>query len=651
MQRRIKPVKLQENYYGTLFPKPAVHSVDMSTLDGGLNLWQLPYRLGRNQSPDLLNVYWMDGRLKSRPGQAYLYETPDPSVYGDFFGCYDRLWQGSVIAHKGTKLYKINPSTGVHDVLYTGLTATKGAGFFVFNNKLYYLGGGHYLEVTSSFVATDVQGYVPTVVMNMKPNGAGGTSYQGENRIAAGKTILYTSDGSSTDYYLPYKNIDSVDKVRVNVYDAGTQTYSWQTLTATTDYTVDLTNGIVSFDSAPAQEDPENPNNVEITISKADTAAANNILTSTCLSVYGGNTDLAVVVGGCSSQPNAYFWSGNTSRSVDPTYFPTDYYNLAGADASNKITAFGRQQGLLIIFQEHSIGKASFGDETINDRTYLTLNYTGINAAVGCDVPGSVQLCNNNLVFANTYGGVYLLANSTPADENNVRQLSKNVNGNGLRGLFVDLVKDKTTSFDDTERYWLITNGKVYVWDYRLRGYTADEENLSWFYFNNIHARGVYQNDKGEHFYFTADGSLVGFTPRVFNDFGEAIERRYAFAVQTFGTYEVLKDVLNIKFAIRSDTRSVFNVHYETDWEVRDDRTPIVATPRGITMLPYDLTDGYDFESTVFAGWATRIPRTFHIQHFGMTIYNNEVNTDIGLVSAQIFYRYVRDSRESRGFN
>ena len=138
------------------------------------------------------------------------------------------------------------------------------------------------------------------------------------------------------------------------------------------------------------------------------------------------------------------------------------------------------------------------------------------------------------------------------------------------------------------------------------------------------------------------------FTPEAFNEFGSAIERKYVFAVQDFGTYEVYKDVLKVVLGVRSDTRSTFGLHYQTDWEGRDDRTPIIATPPGVDMLPYDLTDGYNFEATVYAGWATRIPRTFHIQHFGMTIFNNEVNTDIGVVSAQIFYRYVRNARESR---
>ena len=578
-------------------------------------------------------------------------------LFGDFHDCYKRLWHGSVIAHLGTSLYKIDPDDGEHEVLMQeAFTESKGAGFFVFDNVLYYIGGGKFVKIDEDFTASEVEPYIPTVTMNMRPSGVGGTTYQPENRIAAGKTVMYTSDGTSTDYQLPYTNLDEDENhvstaiVEVNVYDSGTQTYSWQTLTAGTDYTVDGTNGIISFTNAPAQEDPENPNNVKITCYKTNDAAASNILDATCLSVYGGDADLAVVVGGSPTQANAYYWSGNTSKSIDPTYFPMDYYNLAGADANNKITGFGRQQGLLIIFQEHTVGKAVFKGETISDRAYLSLNYVNINDHIGCDIPGSIQLINNNLVFANTYDGVLVLANSTPADENNVRRLSKNVNGNSTRGLLSLLsVASVVTSFDDGERYWLVADGKVYLWDYELRGYQANEENLSWFYFEGINAAGTYLDDSDIVRFFTPNGSHVEFTPRAFNDFGEPIERRYSFAIQYFGTYEAYKDVLKVVFAIRSDTGAKFGITYATDWETRDDRTPVYAAPQGIVMVPYNITDGYDLRVDTYAGWATRIPRCFHIQHFGMTLYNNEINNEIGLLSAQIFYRYVRDARESHG--
>ena len=51
----------------------ATKMVDFPRLDGGLNLWELDYRLGRNQSPEMKNLWWQDGVLQCRDGQSYLY--------------------------------------------------------------------------------------------------------------------------------------------------------------------------------------------------------------------------------------------------------------------------------------------------------------------------------------------------------------------------------------------------------------------------------------------------------------------------------------------------------------------------------------------------------------------------------------------------
>ena len=44
------------------------YSVDYDKLDGGLNLWDLDYRMGRNESPEMQNLWWRDGVLCCRDG-------------------------------------------------------------------------------------------------------------------------------------------------------------------------------------------------------------------------------------------------------------------------------------------------------------------------------------------------------------------------------------------------------------------------------------------------------------------------------------------------------------------------------------------------------------------------------------------------------
>ena len=47
----------------------AVHLLDLSRLDGGLNLQELDYRLAANESPEMRNLWWQDGVLQCRDGQ------------------------------------------------------------------------------------------------------------------------------------------------------------------------------------------------------------------------------------------------------------------------------------------------------------------------------------------------------------------------------------------------------------------------------------------------------------------------------------------------------------------------------------------------------------------------------------------------------
>ena len=310
---------------------------------------------------------------------------------------------------------------------------------------------------------------------------------------------------------------------------------------------------------------------------------------------------------------------------------------------------------MLIIFKERSIGKSTASTLTIASRDYINLPYTPVNELIGCDLPHSIQLINNNLVFANTEAGVYVLMDTSSANENNVKRLSRNVNGTGsLKGLLYDVRavdKNMVTSFDDNQRYWLVANGKAYLWDYVLAGYGSKEEKLSWFYFNNINARGWFRK-VDDKYYLTESGSLSVFV-NAFHDYtyidpedniekNGPIERKYVFATQFFGTYEALKDVLKVVFAVRSDTHTYMVITYDTDWESRKDLTDIDVM--GWWLVPRDLRFRC-LKPLRYAFTAIRKPRCFHIKHFQMTIENNNADQDMSLISAQIVYRFSREER------
>lgn len=753
MKSRLRPQLLQDNRYGTMYPSPTQKVIDTSKLNGGLNLWELDYKLDPNQSPDLVNVYWQDGSLSSRPGQEYIYDATDEESeyygeYGNFYAGYESLWHGFAIAHKGTKLYKIDTTTGEHTSIYSGtLAQVAGGTFFVFGDKLYYMDGQEYICITyaeeviegvvvRTLTASNVDPYVPIVIVNRKPDGTGGSIFQDENRLSPKKRIQFTADGSSTAYHLPssftpldgtgvriemqlpsaisYKEVQAYANRSsfpatgyVDVYYKANDTnkyYLWsnntysETTAPTTNqtFTVNRESGVITFNTAPAQS-TLTPSNVEVTISKTNQDTIDSILKSTCATVYGADLQLAVVCGGTVKQPNAYFWSGSTTEGLDPTYFPFDYYNYAGASADEYITGFGKQQSMLVIFQENRIGKSHFETLTVDDMVYLKLPYTPINESIGCNIEKSIRLIQNNLVFANTYGGVYVLLDSSAYGENTIKRISRNINGDGTErqntllieyyqsassfpnpgklgiyykdittekyyewndysseydeikmvppssGLLYDLRSVASTAvstLDDQQRYWIVANGHAYLWDYTLSSYQKKEENICWFYLENIRANSFLKHN--DSIIFGMPNGSIGKFISSFTDFGAAMPRRYTFATQNFGTYEVLKDVLKVIFAVRSDTDSSMTIMYKTDYGYRADLTPIRAF--SYRLVPRDLSKR-SLKPKLFATQAVRTPRCFHIRHFSMTLTNNTLGSDMSIVSAQIVYRYGRGDR------
>lgn len=628
-------------YIRKLGNPPKEYSVDLSRLDGGLNLWELDYRLEANQSPSMLNMYWVDGALSSRRGQ----QKQISIATGAVVAAYPKEYLGRGIFHAGNNLYTLNLSTLQASTLKSNIGSSVGGSFFVFGGALYYKTVGVYLKIekeedSNTLKVTNVEGYVPVLVINSKPDGTGATLYQAENRLSPYKIAKFTSDNSSKTYVLPVKNIDSsfTPVVKVN----------GKTLSSGAEYSVDYVKGTIQLQNAAIQTDPITPNNVEIKFAKTDKKAMDSVMSCRFAETFGTSNDVCVVMGGSSIQPNAYFWSG-VNIIADVSYFPADYYNLAGQE-DGSITGFGKQQSMLVIFKERTIGKTYFTTEMVDGMEAISLPYTSINTTIGCNIPKSIQLIMNNLVFANTYGGVYFLSDTNIANENNVMRISRNINGTTerkfeeqKRGLLYDLAQtkaDKVCSVDDGTRYWIVANGNAYLWDYTLSGSVKTESQLSWFKFNNIQAR-AFMNTLTDIIYGTETGDWVQFINE-YSDFGQPISREYTFAVQSFGTFERLKDVFKVIFSTRTDERVIMNVYYKTDYGTFKDATPIISMnyklcPRNLLFRSLDVLP--------YSKVSIRNPGAKHCRHFSMKLTNNAKDSGMSLVSAQILYRFTGGER------
>ena len=444
-------------------------------------------------------------------------------------------------------------------------------------------------------------------------------------------TVQWSYDGNVVvlaDYGLSYtcpSALTSNDYIRVRYTRGG--------------YWVDEDEWFVGFHDAPTCYYPEINNTVHITYSKDNDTAMENIMDCVYTAVYGGTGSLCVVMAGSTTQPNAYFWNGQNSISMDPTYFPMTQYQLAG-DGVDPITGFGKQQGYLIIFKNHSVGRTSLSTETVEGRLTIDLPYTAINAKIGCDLPYTIQLIENNLVWCNKDNGVHFLANTSAAYENNIECISIKINESSqpwTKGLLYNIRNsDIVSAHDDEKRYWLIANGSVWLWDYNISNY----KKPAWFYFDNIHGIDFIQ-EYDDIWHFDSKSRLTKFARAYYDydpvDSSGGIDKVFRFASQYFGTYDNLKNVNSVIINMRSDTNSLVSLEYITDYEKREDLTPLqsmswLLVPRN---LSFRILRGSGF-SHVFR----RKPHCRRVHYFTMRLSNDAPTMDMSVVSAQIYYTY-----------
>ena len=600
----------------------------VSLFTGGMNCTDAPFALPANESPFLQNLTLRGGALRSRRGQVQIASAPMGVL-----SCAPFLYHGWMLLHvqdriRACKLIETDDGVpfGTSQAPYADpdFPLTPGV-WFLYRGDVYYKTKGAYLRISADGATlrgtilrdedASARVYVPVIQLNTDPETGAGERYQPENRFGAGRKVRFNAKAGVTDYQLPEQEIDRVVMVTID----GTMTM---------DYTVDEAAGVVSFHTAPPVSDPPANNTVEIWYRKANEAAYQSILDSTAAAVFGGAQGLCVVLGGCDAQPNAWFWSGSNGLTMDPTYFPMDQYNLAG-DAGEPITAFGRQQNMLVIFQPNATGRAAFGMTEVGGLTKLTMDYTRISAAVGCDLPGSVQLVGNNLVWASRRHGVCRLRDTSAAGENNVQILSRKIHGEpdrpGLLRALADTHPNRVRSVNTGRRYLLVLENRAWEWNHER----STPENPAWFYHTGIEPVGLVPEAGERLFAVRVDGRISEFLA-AYADFGdEAIEKICELPPRTLGAFYRHKAVCAVLFTTCGDANTDTQVTWACDFAERTDPTNLTVT----------LPTGQEPKGS-FAAVFRRSPGFHSLRQLSARLYNNTAGEDLSFVSAQIIYEY-----------
>ena len=590
-------------------------STSKNKLDGGLCLNE-PSSIGINQSPygGLLNMCLDDGgQLTKRQGQKFVYSTSLGE--GAITGLYAD-YKGLTIFSHGTKLYsqlRSEQPLEIADNLSNAKTC-----MFTYSSILYIVNNGKYFQYDGIEVK-EVDPYVPRVSMNRKPDGSNSEVDESWNMIGRGFKDSFNADGITKVYTLSMKGLDT-DKVTCNLN--GTEGNG---------FTVDRTNGIVTFTTAPVK----GTNNLEIIGYKTFPKLADNVLKCTFACEFSNRMFLS----GNSDLPNYYFASG-LSSSVDATYFPQKYqYAIRGSDKD--ITGFKVHYNKLVVFKE---------DLTCTVTSALGLDNTAsfpieyLNTDVGCDIKDSIQLVNNNIVFANTSGGIYIIVSTQIPGEKSVLPVSLNINGSidtpGLLQEDLESLKN-ATSVDYGYKYYLCVNDKCYVWDYKDNFSINNPSNLRWLYYDNINA-AIFSIRRNNIVYADRTTGLLKEFSNAYNDFGEPINSIWATKLLDFGFPDWLKTINYIWYTCRANSSSSITINF------LNDNGEKLATQ----IIPSSSTKSFNWGNFSWNNftWATQIfsptiklkAKIKKVKYFQMEFSNNIFNENLSIINLVIDYLLVR---------
>jgi hypothetical protein len=317
--------------------------------------------------------------------------------------------------------------------------------------------------------------HIPVIRTNMHASGAG-AGLEARNYITPQVKNEIRTDATSTVYNLSDKGLDTT--VGTNV-DKSTVQINYNNLSGTVlsfgfanNSTTDIEGGItatlnrilgtITFSTHLVDATSADVPNMTVTYSYTLYASPTPIEKCTIGSWYGGayqgqTSGNSMFVAGNSNEPNAIYHSAVG----DPTYWPDDSVDYVGSP-SDPITAFGKDFGKLFILKENSTyEKGFYWDSTSLKQSYPT---SEVHVGIGCDMPNSVQLINNNLTWANSKGGVYTVATTNTNNERVIVPISQNINPDLLKNSLADL--QAAVSVDDGFYYYLFVGNKVYLWDY-----------------------------------------------------------------------------------------------------------------------------------------------------------------------------------------
>jgi hypothetical protein len=560
-------------------------------------------QLELGESPKMLNFRITENyKLQSREGYQQLFESLGEhpirgmwygkikDAYHFLFACNGKLYEHDLAAKTNTEIGSLTdaPTT-----------------FFTFADKLYIL-NGHEYKVWDGTTLADVVGYIPTIAISTPPEG-GGTPYEQINLLTPKKKQLFSGNGTAKDFQLAESDLDSIDKVVVDGVEqtvnddytidltAGKVSFTteptnntdnveiqwtkhnWKEVEdsqqftgdgeelifqlretglesidkvtvegiETNDYTADLVEGTVTFNTAPT-------GNIEISWTKK--IDQNRPMINQCRAavLFGGENDTRVHFWGNSDYKNRRFTSGITlDNSSGAEYFPANSHADIGS-FETAITAIIRQYDRMIILKERAAYYSYY--ELVEDIGSFPVY--PLNGSIGNVAFNQAQLIQNNPV--SIFSGVYEWVATAVRDERNAVYISKRVQPSLDE---VDLAQAITYDYEYKGEYWLCVGKIVWVFNYR---------NGTWYKFELADTPTCFLVIDKELYFGTDTGQIMGFVKDQFgddlrHDNGQDITYRWEMGFYDFQAEWLRKFVNRIWVSIQPGSKEKVKLTWQAD--------------------------------------------------------------------------------------
>ena len=545
-----------------------------------------------------------DGNLRRRPGTELLETLGNSEVMG--------LWSGRVAATEcvlvacAGKLYRLFDGADWNKAELGSISTSRDVFIFGFDECAYILDGDTY-RVYDGETLKPVEGYRPLIQTATKPDGSG-TTLEQVNKLNGMRRAQYSPDGAATSFVLPEKKISSVDYAKNLV--------TGETFTG---YTVDLTAGAVTFETAPEQ----GVNTVEI----GWTTEANyryQVDRMRYAELYNGTQDSRVFLYGDGS--NEVFYSGlDTNGMGRADYFP-DMNEAQIGESNTPVTALIRHGGRLMAFKTDGTYSIAYTSMALADGSVIAaFNITTVNKTIGNAAYGQARLVLN---YPRTVFGkdIYEWKGSSTyvtADE----RLAKRVSDRVQTAMRSFVAEDCRCWDDNSAQEYYVCYGRTAI----VHNYAVD----AWYTYTNFDARCMC-NFRNELYMGTSDGRVLRLTDRVYTDCGVVIPAYWESGSMDFNADYMRKYTSMFWVSVKPESRSHVEITIKTD---RKSEFPVKTIAKTISSFGEMNFASFSF-ITSNRPYITRLRiKAKKYAYYKLIFQNSEANTTATVLAVDIRVR------------